>query len=157
MKWSYWGRVVLMICSFVAIVITIEKLQTKGLHKKIQQTFGIDEKTQSFMWCRSRVANVVMDGEKVLWQEGMKWKNPHHPELPQIDIEKWFGASCRLVYTPVEGDFSNPNKKVEIEFIDGTRSAFLRNDKGQWQWESVTFASPMWDLQLAELEKMVLR
>lgn len=157
MKWSYWGRVVLMICSFVAIVLTIEKLQTKGLHKRVQETFGIDTSTQSFMWCRSRVATVSFDGKKVLWQDGMVWKSAAHDELPQIDIEKWFGSSCRLVYSAAEGDFSSPSRSVEVEFIDGTKSAFLQNAKGQWQWESVTFASPMWDLQLAELEKLVLR
>lgn len=156
MGWGYWARVVLMICSFIAIVLTIEKLQNTGLQKKIQHSLGMDTTSQSLMWCRNRVAIVSFDGKKVLWQEGMDWKGPSKAALPQLAIEKWFGTSCRLVYSAAEGDFSGIKRKVEIEFLDGSKSAFLQNDKGLWQWESVTFASPMWDLQLVELEKLVL-
>lgn len=146
-----------MICSFVAVVTTISKLQTSGLHKKFQQSLGFDSQTtQSFMWCRTRVAAISINSEKVLWQEGMNWKSSSKQQVSQIDIEKWFGASCRLVYTAADGDFSQPSQRVEVEFIDGSKSAFLQNAKGLWQWESVTFASPMWDLQLAELQKLVL-
>lgn len=156
MGWAYWGRVLLMMCSFVAVVLTIQKMETRGFQRKIQQAFGIDSTTQNLMWCRTRVSSVTLGGQKILWQEGMEWKGPSQQALSQIDIEKWFGSSCRLVYSQASGDFSQPTEKVEIEFIDGSKSAFLRNAKGDWQWESVTFASPMWDLQLAELKKLVL-
>ena len=110
--------------------------------------------------CKTRVRAVVWpDGRRIEESKTdirARWMavDPQSREINGLDVEKWFSRHCEIVVresgdakTATDG-FGN---YVTFEFIDGTKTDFLRNEKGVIRADERQFVSPDFDAAVAEL------
>lgn len=146
-----------MLLGLFVVGYGIFTLRNNGSPEWLQTLVGTDQ-ASSITLCDTRIVGLIKPNQYRISQNGRKWikEGSSTVELNFLDMERWFGANCKVSASNIAPHHTKELIKpiYLFKFVDGAALPIYQGPDGSYIWKNQSFRSTKLDAALQELDRI---